>query len=181
MKKRNLVWLVALGFVLACSSSDKKEPLKTNVFVEQKVADFVASHPKWTEGEKTDDEITDKFQHEVKRWSNETNFLDSMPLQLSSLRDTSLNNEVFKIGTFTAFNDNMRPKGSLLNYLQLRVDGFIGKEMESQLKLNGKYYIKGALYKQGSRKDVKVIHVSDFKGYDLGKYLFTIQEVKEIK
>ena len=75
----------------------------------------------------------------------------------------------------------MRPKGSLLNYMQLRIDGFLSSEMVKTLKKDAKYTIKGRLYKQGSRKDIKVIHVSDFVGYDLGKYLFSVTEAEEIQ
>ena len=180
MNKLIIASMLVFTFI-SCTNKPKEQTEKSDIFIEQKVSDFVNAHPSWTSGENTDEEVTDKFQHEVKRWSNEENFLDKMPLQLTELRDTTLNGQVFKIGTFTGYNDNMRAKGSILNYIQLRIDGFLPPEIEKTIQKDSKYTITGMLYKQGSRKDVKVIHVADFKGYDLGKYLFSITSVHPIK
>jgi hypothetical protein len=179
--KRIFLLLAVASIIAACTNSQPdKAPVTSNIFIESKVAEFVAQHPEWTSGDNTNEEITDKFQHEVKRWSNEQDFLKEMPLQLRELRDTTLNGTAFKIGTFTGFNDNMRPSGSLLNYIQVRIDGVLSSEQLSQVKIDGKYYLEGILYKQGSRRDVKLISVADFKGYDLGKYLFSLTKITPI-
>jgi hypothetical protein len=179
--KRVFVFAVGLVFLASCSQKPKEDQTKSNIFIEQKLLDFIKLHPTWTSGEENNAETTDKFQHEVKRWSNEEAFLDNMPFQLNSVKDTTLNGQTFKMGTFIGYNDNLRPKGSILNYVQLRIDGFLPPEVEKTLKVSGKYTIKGMLFKQGSRNDVKVIHVAEFKGYDLGKYLFSISQAKAIE
>lgn len=180
MKKTALLLSVAM-MALACSNNQSKETgYHSNVFVEQKVQEFVKNNPDWLKGETANAEITDKFQHEVKRWSNEEDFIKDMPLQLQGLRDTTLSGQPFKIGTFIGFSDTTRPTESLLNHTQLRIDGILPPELETKVKKDGKYTLTGMLYKQGSRKDVKVIKVADFEGYDLGKYLFSITAVKPL-
>ncbi len=174
--KKIALFCIAIA-ALGCTQITKQEALASNIFLAQKVGDFVAQHPEWTSGESINDEITDKFQHEIKRLSNEPEFLKEMPLQLSSLRDTLLNGTAFKVGTFIAYNDNTRPKGSILNYIQIAIDGILPPEIDKQVKIDGKYHIDGMLYRQGSRKDVKLISVADFKGYDLGRYLFSVTKV----
>ena len=171
----------AAALAVSCSNNEPKEAAPSNVFIEQKVAEFVAQHPEWTSGDNTNEEITDKFQHEVKRWSNEENFLKEMPLQLKSIRDTTVSGQNFKLGTFTGFNDNTRPSGAILNYIQINIDGILPPEISQQVKTDGKYTIQGVLYKQGSRKDIKLISVADFKGYDLGRYTFSITKATPIK
>lgn len=171
----------AAALAVSCSNNEPKEATPSNIFIEQKVSEFVAQHPEWTSGDNTNEEITDKFQHEVKRWSNEENFLKEMPLELKAIRDTIVSGQNFKLGTFTGFNDNTRPSGSVLNYIQINIDGILPPEISQQVKTDGKYTIQGVLYKQGSRKDIKLISVADFKGYDLGRYTFSITKATPIK
>ncbi len=180
--KRFFLFFVAAAAV-SCTSNQTKEGSATasNVFIEQKVSDFVAQHPEWTSGDNTNEEITDKFQHEVKRWSNEEGFLKDMPLQLKGLRDTTVSGQDFKLGTFIGYNDNTRPQGSLLNYIQIKVDGILPPDIAQQVKIDSKYTLDAMLYRQGSRKDVKVINVADFKGYDLGAYVFSIVKANPIQ
>jgi len=178
---RFFLFFVAIVAVSCTNSQTKEAPTASNIFIEQEVSEFVAQHPEWTNGENTNEEITDKFQHEVKRWSNEQDFLNGMPLQLKDLRDTLLNGTDFKIGTFIGYNDNTRPSGSILNYIQVRIDGILSPEQAQQVKQDGKYTLEGILYKQGSRKDVKLISVADFKGYDLGKYTFSLTKISSVK
>lgn len=178
--KRFFLFFVAAAAV-SCSNNETKEtPVASNVFIEQKVSEFVAQHPEWTSGDNTNEEITDKFQHEVKRWSNEQDFLKEMPLQLKSIRDTTLSGQDFKLGTFAGYNDNTRPSGSVLNYIQVNVDGILPPDIAQQVKIDGKYTLEAMLYKQGSRKDVKLINVADFRGYDLGRYVFSIVKANPI-
>lgn len=178
---KRIFLLFAAAILVSCSNNETKEaPVASNIFIERNVSEFVAQHPEWTNGDNTNEEITDKFQHEVKRWSNEEDFLKDMPLQLRELRDTTLNGTAFKIGTFTGYNDNTRPSGSILNYIQVKIDGVLSPEQLAQVKIDGKYNLEGMLYKQGSRKDVKLISVADFKGYDLGKYLFSLTKITPI-
>ena len=179
MKRFSLVLIAMVA--AACSPEEKKETVVSTVFIEQKVNEFVAQNPDWTTAETANEEITDKFQHEIKRLSNEPEFLKDMPLQLKELRDTVLSGTTFKMGTFIGYSDNARPKGTLLNNMQIRIDGILSPNMQKEVKLEGKYHIEGMLYKQGSRKDVKLIHVADFNGYDLGKYLMSITKVTPIQ
>ena len=166
---------------MACTSESKKEMPVSDIFIEKKVSEFVAQHPEWTDGERINDGITDKFQHEVKRWSNEQDFLKDMPLQLKSVRDTTVSGQKFKLGTFVGFNDNTRPVGSILNFIQINIDGILPPEVAGQVKIDDKYTLEAMLYKQGSRKDVKIISVADFRGYDLGRYTFSIIKATPIK
>ncbi len=182
MKKIFLSAFVVASMFAACTSSDKIEtPVASNVFIENKVNEFVKQHPEWTNTDGVSDEITDKFQHEVKRWSNEEDFLKGMPLQLKGLRDTLMSGQTFKIGTFTGYNDTTRPMGSVLNYIQVQIDGILNPDLLAELKVDGKYNIEGMMYRQGSRKDVKIISVADFKGYDLGKYTFSVTKATPIQ
>lgn len=166
----------------SCTSTpDKDENKETTIFVEEKVNDFVRANPDWSKDETTQEATTDKFKHAVINWSNEPNFLKDMPFQLKGLRDTTLNEANFKIATFVGFNDNTRVSGSILNYIQLRIDAIVPRDLEKDLIPNKNYTITGSMYKQGKRGDVKYISVADFKGYDLGKYLFSLTAVKPIK
>jgi len=180
--KRFFLFFVAAAAV-SCSNNPTKEeaPAASNIFIAQKVSEFVAQHPEWTSGDNTNEEITDKFQHEVKRWSNEPDFLKDMPLQLKSMRDTTVSGQDFKLGTFSGYNDNTRPSGSVLNYIQVNIDGILPPDIAQQVKIDGKYTLEAMLYKQGSRKDVKLINVADFRGYDLGRYVFSIVKANPIE
>lgn len=180
MKKIYLLFVVA-AFAACTSSPSKQEVPASTVFVEQKVNEFIAANPDWTKDETTQEATTEKFKHAVINWSNEPNFLQDMPFQLKALRDTLLNETNFKIATFVGYNDNMRASGSTLNYIQLQIDGIVPPDLEKDLTLTNKYTITGNMYKQGKRGDVKFISVADFKGYDLGKYLFSVTGVKSIK
>ncbi len=173
---------MVVATAVACSNGKPKdEPIVSDIFVEQKVGDFIAQNPDWATGEKVSDATVDKFKHEVIRWSNEQEFLNQMPLQLKGLRDTLLNDQSFKIATFTGYNDTNRKIGSLLNYIQLQIDGIVPNDLLKELKPNQNYTLTGLLYKQGKRADVKLIKVADFKGYDLGKYTFSVTAVKPVK
>lgn len=179
MKRLFLLFIAAAA--VSCTSNQPKEAAKpSNVFVEQKVNEFVAQHPEWTSGETANEEITEKFKKEVIRWSNEEQFLNEMPMQFRGLRDTLLNGQGFKIATFTGYNDNTRPSGSVLNYIQLQIDGIVPNDLLKDLSKDKNYHLTGMLYKQGKRADVKVVKVADFKGYDLGKYTFSITKVKPL-
>lgn len=179
MKK--LFILLSFTFsIVACTSSPKEETAQSNIFIEQKVNQFVKENPDWSKDEKVDEETTDKFKHAVINWSNDPTFLSNMPLQFKSMRDTSLNQTPFKIATFGAYNDNLRERGSILNYIQLQIDAIVPPELEKSLVKSKNYHITGNLYKQGKRADVKYISVADFKGYDLGKYLFSLTNVKPL-
>ena len=73
MKRFSLVLIAMVA--AACSPEAKKETVVSNVFIEQKVNEFVAQNPDWTTAETANEEITDKFKHEIKRLSNEPEFL----------------------------------------------------------------------------------------------------------
>ena len=181
MKKLVLGFVAIVSFLGCTSTADEDENTTSTIFVEQKVSEFVKANPDWSKDETIQEATTDKFKHAVINWSNEPNFLQDMPFQLKALRDTLLNETNFKIATFVGYNDNMRASGSILNYIQLQIDGIVPPDLEKKLVLNNKYTITGNMYKQGKRGDVKYISVVDFKGYDLGKYLFSVTAVKPLK
>ena len=183
MRKLLLGLIVAASFTACTSSSstDSDKNTTSTIFVEQKVNEFIKANPDWDKDETIKEATTEKFKHAVINWSNELNFLQDMPIQLKTLRDTVLNETNFKIATFVGYNDNTRVSGSILNYIQLQIDGIVPPDLEKELSLNKNYTVTGNMYKQGKRGDVKYISVADFKGYDLGKYLFSVTAVKPIK
>lgn len=173
--------LAVSTLLFACTSEPKEEKAGSNIFIEQKVQEFIKSNPDWDKDETTKNETTDKFQRQVIKWSNETTFLNQMPLQLQDLRDTTVSGADLKIGTFTAYNDTTRPMNSILNYIQVKIDALMPADLAKTLEPKKRYHIHASLYKQGKRADVKYISVAEFKGYDLGKYLFSLAEAKPIQ
>lgn len=168
-------------FSLGCANEEKKEKsAKSTIFIQQKLEEFIEANPDWSKDDATQKATTEKFKHAVINWSNETNFLNDMPLQLKGMRDTMLNQTPFKIATFSGYNDSTRPMNSILNYIQLQIDGIVPPDLEKKLQLQKNYKITASMYKQGKRADVKYISVADFKGYDLGKYLFSLTSVKPV-
>ncbi|RZK18344.1 MAG: hypothetical protein EOO43_12605 [Flavobacterium sp.] len=103
-----------------------------------------------------------------------------MPLQLKEIKDTSINEIRTKIATFKAYSDTSRNEGSLLNYMQIGITGIVNDAQIKDLIVDKKYTLSGTLHTQGKRKDVKFIHVGDFKGYDLGHYTFVITGFKAL-
>ncbi len=180
--KKIVLGLIAIVSFFGCTSTpDEDEKTASTIFVEKKLNEFVKANPDWSKDETIQAATTDKFKHAVINWSNEPSFLKDMPFQLKGLRDTILNETNFKIATFVGYNDNTRATGSILNYIQLQIDGIVPPDLEKSLILDNKYTITGNMYKQGKRGDVKYISVVDFKGYDLGKYLFSVTAVKPHK
>lgn len=180
--RKLILGLIVAACISSCTSSPSKdENTPSTIFVEQKVSEFVKANPDWAKDETIQEATTDQFKHAVINWSNEPNFLQDMPFQLKGLRDTLLNETNFKIATFVGYNDNTRVSGSILNYIQLQIDGIVPPDLEKDLTLNKNYTLTGSMYKQGKRGDVKYISVADFKGYDLGKYLFSVTAVKPLK
>lgn len=178
---RKLVLILSVAVLAACSGKKAEEKKNnSNVFIEQKLNEFIAAHPDWTKDERTLDTTGDSFKRWAIRLSNEQAFLKDMPLQLKSLTDTLVSGQTFKLAKFVGYNDNTRPKESLLNYIQVQINGIMPDDIVKTVALGKKYTITGNLYKQGKRADVKFINVSDFKGYDVGKYTFSITSVKPL-
>lgn len=179
MKKLALVFAIAL--LAACSNKKAEEKTNnSNIFIEQKVSEFIADNPDWTKDQTTQDATTDKFKHWAINLSNEADFLKDMPLKLKSLTDTLVSGQTFKLAKFVGYNDNTRPKESLLNYIQVQINGIMPDDLLKTVALEKNYTITGNLYKQGKRADVKFVNVADFKGYDIGKYTFSITAVKPL-
>lgn len=179
MKKLALIFAVAL--LVACSNKKAEEKTtSSNIFIEQKVSEFIADNPDWTKDQATQDATTDKFKHWAIKLSNETDFLKGMPLKLKSLTDTLVSGQTFKLAKFVGYNDNTRPKTSLLNYIQVQINGIMPNDLLKTVALEKNYTITGNLYKQGKRADVKFINVADFKGYDIGKYTFSVTSAKPL-
>ncbi|WP_199136561.1 hypothetical protein [Pedobacter sp. ASV12] len=177
MKK--LAVMLSVALLVACSNKKATENTSSStIFIEQKVNEFIAENPDWTKDQATQDATTDKFKHWAINLSNEPDFLKDMPLKLKSLTDTLVSGQTFKLATFVGYNDNARPKGSLLNYIQLQINGIMPDDIVKTVTLDKNYTLTGNLYKQGKRADVKFVKVADFKGYDIGKYTFSITAVK---
>ncbi|MCJ0741069.1 hypothetical protein [Pedobacter montanisoli] len=174
--------LILLMFLFSCSGDQKQtEELKSNVVIEQKLSDFINQHKNWVENNESNPETTDKFQREVIHWSNEPDFLQNMPLQVETVKDTVESGQPVKVAVFTGYSDTTRPLKSLLNYIQITVNGIISDNQAKQLEKGQHYTIQASLQRQGKRADVKYIQVADFRGYDLGKYTFVINSIKPIK
>ncbi|SFG90853.1 hypothetical protein SAMN04489864_103154 [Pedobacter insulae] len=171
--------LYGIALLVSCGPK-KEEKVKPQIFLEQKLSDFITSNPDWTKDEATEKETTEKFKHKLINLSNEAEFLKDMPLQVKEIKDTSINEIRTKIATFKAFGDTSRNAASLLNYMQLQITGIVSEAQANELVVDKKYTITGSLHKQGKRSDVKFIHVSDFRGYDLGKYTFLINGFKSL-
>lgn len=177
MKKIALLLLVV---TLAACSNEKPKDQNTLVFAEEQLKDFIKYNPDWTKDEATEKETTEKFKHRLINLSNEADFLKNMPLQLKEIKDTLINEQAIKLAVFKAYGDSSRTANSLLNLMQLQIDGIVSDAQLKSLPLNKNYTLTGTLYKQGKRADVKFIHVADFKGYDLGKYTFLITGFKPL-
>lgn len=174
--------LVILAIVIFASCSNKKsmEEKDSSIFIEQNVKEFIDNNPDWAKNETIETETTEKFKHKVINLSNDSSFLKGMPLQLKAISDTSINEIRTKIATFKAYNDKSRTEGSLLNFIQLQITGIVNTSQIKDLTVGKNYILAGTLHTQGKRKDVKFIHVNDFKGYDLGKYIFVISGFKAL-
>ncbi len=173
MKKLAFVFF---AFLAACGNREKSPEVSSNVFLENQLQQFIAANPAWTKDEASLDETTDQFKRTTIKWSNEQDFLKDMPLELKGFRDTILGDQATKLATFKAYGDKNRGENSLLDRIQLQIDGILSDEHLEALKVGQRYTLSGTLYKQGKRDDVKFINVADFKGYDLGKYLFFVNE-----
>lgn len=178
MKKVLLLFVVAL--FAACSGEKKvNQPIKSNVFVEQKLSEYLAGNADWVV-EETESEATDKFKRQAIKWSNETDFLKEMPLQLKAIKDTVVSEQDVKLVTFKSFKDASRPESSLLNDIGLEINGIFSADQIKGLAIDKKYTLKGMLFKQGKRADVKV-DVSNGKAfYMLGRYTFWNLEPKAL-
>lgn len=179
MKK--IIALFFVLFILVSCNNEKPKEAPSKVFLENQLSEFITNNPDWTKDEATEAETTEKFKHKAINWSNEPNFLNGMPLQLSRIADTIINEQPIKLAHFKAYSDKARKTESLLNYMQLHIMGIISEAQEKQLNVGQNYQLQGTLQKQGKRADVKFIKVANFKGYDLGKYTFLITGFNELK
>lgn len=176
---KGLAFLLAVGLFTSCASKEV-EKVQSKIFLEQHLQEFIVNNPDWAKDDATEKETTEKFKHKMINLSNEPDFLKDMPLKLISVKDTSINEIRTKIATFKAYGDTSRSESSLLNYMQLQIDGIVTQKQASELNVDQNYKIKGSLHKQGKRADVKFIHVAEFKGYDLGKYTFVVNQYDKI-
>ncbi|RZK43004.1 MAG: hypothetical protein EOO90_04940 [Pedobacter sp.] len=176
---RKLFVFVGLALLMSCSNK-KQQEVESAIFLEKELSQFIAANPDWTKDEATEKETTEKFKHKLINLSNEVDFLKDMPLQLKELKDTSINEIRTKIATFKAYGDTSRSEKSLLNYVQLQITGIVNDAQVNQLQVDKKYTIEGTLHKQGKRGDVMFIHVADFRGYNLGRYTFVVNNFKPL-
>lgn len=174
MKK--VIYFVMAIVLFACS--EKPKDFDSKIFLEKEVNSFIESNPQWTKNVNSETEITTKFKHKLINLSNEPNFLADFPLQLTKISDTIVSEQVVKIATFKSFEDAARPKETLLNGLKLEILGIFSTDQAKSLEVNKKYTLKGMLYKQGKRADVKFDHAGETPIYTLGKYTFWNLEAK---
>lgn len=164
--------------LFACS--EKRKGSDSKIFLEKAVSDFIEVNPQWTKNVNNEADVTDKFKHKMINLSNEATFLANFPLQLASISDSTVSDQAVKVATFTSFKDTTRPKESLLNDLELEIRGIMSVDQVTNLKVDQKYTLKGMLYKQGKRADVKFFHGAATPVYTLGKYTFWNIEVKPL-
>jgi hypothetical protein len=176
---RKLMYFVMAITLFACSETPKG--VESKIFTEKAVSDFIQQNPDWSKNVNTEADVTEKFKHQMINLSNDANFLTDFPLQLVSVADTIVSDQPVKIATFKSFKDTTRSKESLLNDLDLQIGAIMTPEQVASLTIDKKYFIKGMLYKQGKRADVKYFHGAATPIYTLGKYTFYNIEAKEIK
>jgi hypothetical protein len=164
--------------LFACS--EKPKGLDSKIFLEKEVSDFINLNPDWTKNVNTEADATEKFKHKMINLSNEPNFLTDFPLQLTAILDTTVSDQAVKMGVFKSFKDATRPKESLLNNLELEIRGIMPADQAAGLSIDKKYIVKGMLFKQGKRADVKFFHGAETPIYTLGKYTFWNIQVKGI-
>ncbi|WP_316768412.1 hypothetical protein [Pedobacter frigiditerrae] len=175
---RKLVYLLMAVTLFACS--EKPKGTDSNIFLEKEVSNFIETNPQWTKNVNNEADVTDKFKRKMINLSNEANFLTDFPLQLTAISDTTVSDQPVKIATFKGFKDAARPKESLLNDLELEINGIITAEQAGNLTVDKKYTLKGMIYKQGKRADVKFFHGAETPVYTLGKYTFWNIEAKAL-
>ena len=178
MKKVLVIMFVAV--FAACSGEKKVEkPLNSTVFIEQKVYEYLEANKNWNVKE-NDAEATGKFKRQAIKWSNEPDFLKEMPLQLINIKDTTISEQAVKVAVFKSFMDADRTNTTLLNIIQLEINGIFSVDEAKDLQLNKKYTLKGMLYKQGKRADVSFISEGEPGLFNLGKYTFWNIEAKAL-
>lgn len=156
--------------LFACSETPKGSDSK--IFTEKEVSNFIKLNPDWTKNVNTEADATEKFQHKMINLSNEADFLTDFPLQLTSISDSTVSNQPVKVAVFKSFEDAARPKESLLNSIALEIRGIMAADQAANLTVDKKYTLKGMLYKQGKRADVKFFHGGETPIYTIGKYTF---------
>lgn len=176
---KQLFAVLILSLLLACTS-EKQKDVVSGIFLENQLNDFIDQNPDWTKNEQLEKETTEKFKHKLINLSNDSSFLAGMPFELKEVKDTAINEIPTKIAKFQTFSDNTRPKSSLLNVMQLQVIAIVNSKQATELQPNKRYLISGNLHTQGKRKDVNVVRVSDFIGYQLGKYTFQLTDFKAL-
>jgi len=176
---RKLMYVLMAVALFACSESPKGYDSK--IFLEKEVSEFIKLNPEWTKNVNTEADATEKFKHKMINLSNEPNFLTDFPLQLTAITDTTVSEQAVKMGVFKSFKDEARPKESLLNNLELEIRAIMPADQAAGLTIDKKYTLKGMLYKQGKRADVKFFHGAETPIYTLGKYTFWNISPKEIK
>jgi ABC-type glycerol-3-phosphate transport system substrate-binding protein len=180
MLKKKLFLLFLVAVFAACSGDKKAEqPLNSTVFIEQKLNGYLAENADWAV-EESESEATDKFKRQAIKWSNEPDFLKDMPLQLTAIKDTVISEQAVKLVVFKNFKDASRLENSLLNDIGLQINGIFSADQIKDFAMDKKYTLKGMLFKQGKRADVKV-SVSDEKPfYNIGTYTFWNLETKAL-
>jgi hypothetical protein len=178
MKKVLVIMFVAV--FAACSGEKKVEkPFNSTVFIEQKIYEYLEANKNWDVKE-NDAEATDKFKRQAIKWSNEPDFLKEMPLQLINIKDTTISEQAVKVAVFKSFMDADRTNTTLLNIIQLEINGIFSVDEAKDLQINKKYTLKGMLYKQGKRADVNFIENGEPGLFNIGKYTFWNIEAKAL-
>jgi hypothetical protein len=175
---RKLIYLLMAVTLFACS--EKPKGTDSKIFLEKEVSNFIETNPQWTKNVNTEADITDKYKRKMINLSNEASFLTDFPFQLTAISDTTVSDQSVKIATFKSFKDAARSKESLLNDLELEIKGIITVEQAGNLTIDKKYTLKGMIYKQGKRADVKFFHGGATPVYTLGKYTFWNIEAKAL-
>ncbi|PST83487.1 hypothetical protein C7T94_13080 [Pedobacter yulinensis] len=179
--KKSILIIAAAALMAACGPK-KEEGFthKTDVFLENKVGNYLAKHPDWKSTEDKDAEVTSDFRDSVIIWSNDDRFFENLPLELKKLENEKVQNQDVKIAYFETFNDPTRVKESLLNDMRLTIRGIVPPSQVAQLKEGQRYTISASMYKQGRKKDVSYTKEEKSQVFDLGSYTFAVTGVKPL-
>lgn len=183
--KKFLLLAMLFPLLVACAGKQKAEEkitYQSKIFTEQYLINYINENPDLNSNDSLEYDVAlDQFQKEIKGLSNHADFLVDFPLQATNIRDTTMGTQRFTIATFETFKDNLRDELSLLNSIELRINGiFQFAEQAKGLALGGHYYLKAMIYKQGKRKDVNFYKKDTGSIYILGVYPMAVKELKQI-
>lgn len=183
MRIAGFLTVVIILFGCSGKSSSDKITYQSKIFIEQSLIDYLNRNPDLSSSDSAKQtDAVDKFKRKVKVLSNEADFLKNFPVQAVDVRDTLMGDRNFIIATFIGYHDEFRDKNSLLNNMQIRINGIFQFPSQARgLVVGGRYYLKSMLYKQGKRADINYYKNENGAIYNLGVYPMAIKKLYPIK